>query len=88
VHALSRVSDFPAPTVGSNGLPSFGPTFNVNGGAPVFNAAQPVCKKDLPDIGAPIRPPRRRRPMRRRSSTPRACDQTGCLTSLIPTVKD
>jgi hypothetical protein len=44
------VSDFPDPTVGSNGLPNFGPTPNVNGGAPVFNAAQRVCKKNLPDL--------------------------------------
>lgn len=45
------VTEFPDPTVGSNGLPSFGPTLNVNGGAPVYDAAQRVCKQDLPDIG-------------------------------------
>jgi hypothetical protein len=44
------VTDFPDPTVGSNGLPSFGPTPNVNGGAPVYNAAQRLCKKELPSI--------------------------------------
>jgi hypothetical protein len=44
------VSEFPDPTVGSNGLPSFGPTLNVNGGAPVFNAAHRVCKQDLPSL--------------------------------------
>lgn len=45
------VSDFRDPTIGSNGLPSFGPTLNVNGGAPVYNAAQQACKHDLPNIG-------------------------------------
>ena len=44
------VSDFPDPTIGSNGLPSFGPVLNVNGGAPVYNAAQRVCKQELPSI--------------------------------------
>jgi len=42
------VTEFPDPTIGSNGLPSFGPTINVNGGAPVYDAAQQACKKDLP----------------------------------------
>jgi hypothetical protein len=45
------VSDFPDPTIGSNGLPSFGPTLNVNGGAPVYKPAQQACKHDLPSIG-------------------------------------
>ena len=45
------VTEFPNPTIGSNGLPSFGPTLNVNGGAPVYNAADQACKHDLPDIG-------------------------------------
>ncbi|MGH2873560.1 MAG: hypothetical protein ACRDL5_14005 [Solirubrobacteraceae bacterium] len=45
------VTEFPDPTVGSNGLPSFGPTEKVQGGAPVYNAAQRVCKKDLPSLG-------------------------------------
>jgi hypothetical protein len=45
------VTEFPDPTVGSNGLPSWGPTPNVTGGAPAFKAAQQVCKKDLPNIG-------------------------------------
>jgi hypothetical protein len=45
------VREFPDPTVASNGLPSFGPTLNVNGGAPVYNAARQVCKKELPSIG-------------------------------------
>ncbi len=44
------VSEFPDPTVGSNGLPSFGPTLNVTGGAPVYNAAQRICKKELPSL--------------------------------------
>ena len=44
------VTDFPDPTVGSNGLPSWGPTPNVNGGAPAYEAAQQVCKKDLPSL--------------------------------------
>jgi hypothetical protein len=45
------VTDFPDPTVGSNGLPSWGPTPNVNGGAPAYNAAQQACKKGLPSLG-------------------------------------
>jgi hypothetical protein len=44
------VTEFPDPTIGSNGLPSWGPTPNVNGGAPAYNAAQQVCKKDLPSL--------------------------------------
>jgi hypothetical protein len=44
------VSEFPDPTVGSNGLPSFGPTENVQGGAPVYNAAQQACKNELPSL--------------------------------------
>jgi len=42
------VTEFPDPTIGSNGAPSFGPTPNVNGGAPVYNAAERACQKDLP----------------------------------------
>jgi len=45
------VTEFPDPTIGSNGLPSFGPTLNVKGGAPVYNAARQACKHDLPNIG-------------------------------------
>jgi hypothetical protein len=44
------VTEFPDPTVGSNGLPSFGPTLNVTGGAPAYNAADRACKKDLPSL--------------------------------------
>jgi hypothetical protein len=47
--------DFPDPTVGSNGLPSF----NINGSAngdlnpqsSQWKAAQSACKSDLPDLG-------------------------------------
>ena len=45
------VSGFPDPTIGSNGLPSFGPTPNVNGGAPAYKAARQACKNDLPSLG-------------------------------------
>jgi hypothetical protein len=44
------VTEFPDPTIGSNGLPSWGPTPNVKGGAPAYKAAQRVCKKDLPSL--------------------------------------
>jgi len=46
------VSDFPDPTVGSNGLPTWGP-INTQSRAEqaAQRAAQPVCKKDLPNIG-------------------------------------
>jgi hypothetical protein len=49
------VSDFPDPTVGSNGLPSWtssgtqAPADQPQ--APAYRAAQRVCKKDLPNIG-------------------------------------
>ncbi len=45
------VTDFPDPTVGSNGLPSW--TFdagNVSPQSPAFRAAHQVCKEDLPDL--------------------------------------
>ena len=45
------VSDFPDPTIGSNGLPSW--TFdagNVSPQSPAFRAAHQVCKKDLPSL--------------------------------------
>ena len=45
------VNDFPDPTIGSNGLPSW--TFdagNVSPQSPAFRAAHQVCKKDLPDL--------------------------------------
>jgi hypothetical protein len=45
------VTDFPDPTVGSNGLPSW--TFDadtVSPQSPAFRAAHQVCKKDLPDL--------------------------------------
>jgi hypothetical protein len=45
------VTEFPDPTIGSNGLPSWGPTPNVSGGAPAYKAAQQVCRKDLPSLG-------------------------------------
>jgi hypothetical protein len=50
------VTEFPDPTVGSNGLPNFGPTLNVNGGAPVYNAAGRACKKDSLSSLAPHTP--------------------------------
>jgi hypothetical protein len=43
------VGDFPDPTIGSNGLPSW--TSSTNRPPPAFNAAQKTCKPDLPDIG-------------------------------------
>lgn len=49
------LTDFPDPTVGSNGLPSWtinaGPTSDLNPQSPAYRAAQQVCKKDLPDLG-------------------------------------
>ncbi len=42
------LTDFPDPTVGSNGLPNWS---GVSNQAPAFKSAQQVCKKDLPDIG-------------------------------------
>ncbi len=42
------LTDFPDPTVGSNGLPSW---FGARNQAPAYKAADQVCKKDLPDIG-------------------------------------
>jgi len=42
------VSDFPDPTLGSNGLPSWS---GVSNQAPAYVAAHQVCKKDLPGLG-------------------------------------
>jgi hypothetical protein len=42
------LTDFPDPTVGSNGLPSWS---GVSNQAPAYKAAQQVSKQDLPDIG-------------------------------------
>ncbi len=45
------VSDFPDPTVGSNGLPNWGPVITESSAEQAAQrAAQPVCKKDLPDL--------------------------------------
>lgn len=43
------VSDFPDPTVGSNGLPSW--TSSTSRPSPAYKGAQQVCKNDLPSIG-------------------------------------
>jgi hypothetical protein len=46
------VSGFPDPTVGSNGLPSWGPiTTESPAEQAAQKAAQPVCRKGLPNIG-------------------------------------
>lgn len=42
------LTDFPDPTVGSNGLPNWSGVDNL---APAYEAADKVCKQDLPDIG-------------------------------------
>jgi hypothetical protein len=42
------LTDFPDPTLGSNGLPNWS---GVDQQAPAYKAAQHVCKRDLPDIG-------------------------------------
>jgi len=52
VHALSRGPRFPDPTVGSNGLPTWGPIITQSPAEQAAQqAAQPVCKKDLPSLG-------------------------------------
>ncbi len=43
------VSDFPDPTLGSNGLPSF--TSNESRPPPAFQGARKVCGRDLPSLG-------------------------------------
>jgi hypothetical protein len=44
------VSDFPDPMVGSNGLPTWGPIITQSPAEQAAQrAAQPVCKKDLPN---------------------------------------
>jgi hypothetical protein len=49
-----ELSDFPDPTVGSNGLPNF--RMNVSGNSdldpnsPQYQAAHKACKKDLPNL--------------------------------------
>ncbi|MGA2014446.1 MAG: hypothetical protein ABSH51_28510 [Solirubrobacteraceae bacterium] len=42
------LTDFPDPTVGSNGLPNWS---GVSNRAPAYKAARAACKKDLPDLG-------------------------------------
>jgi hypothetical protein len=48
------VTDFPDPTIGSNGLPSWAanpndPNSSVD--SPGFRAAKQACKQDLPELG-------------------------------------
>jgi hypothetical protein len=43
------VSDFPDPTIGSNGLPSW--ASSTTRPPPAYNAARLVCKHELPNIG-------------------------------------
>jgi hypothetical protein len=49
------LTDFPDPTVGSNGLPSFNinssGTSNLDPQSSQWEAAQAACKTDLPDLG-------------------------------------
>jgi hypothetical protein len=49
------ITDFPDPTVGSNGLPDFsinaGEKSDLNPQSPQFQAAQKACQKDLPNLG-------------------------------------
>jgi hypothetical protein len=47
------VPDFPDPTVGSNGLPSWNDSWseNAKAQAQALPAAQRACRKDLPEIG-------------------------------------
>jgi len=43
------VGDFPDPTLGSNGLPSF--RSSESRPPPAYRGAQKVCRKDLPSLG-------------------------------------
>jgi hypothetical protein len=47
------VPDFPDPTIGSNGLPSFNDSWSMNAKtqADALPAAQRACRKDLPQLG-------------------------------------
>ena len=49
------LTDFPDPTAGSNGLPSFSldasPTSDLDPQKPQYQAAQKACKNDLPNLG-------------------------------------
>ncbi|HWE14844.1 MAG TPA: hypothetical protein VG365_15075 [Solirubrobacteraceae bacterium] len=46
------VGDFPDPTIGSNGLPTWRPlTTDSPAEQAAQRAAEPVCKKDLPSLG-------------------------------------
>jgi hypothetical protein len=47
------VPDFPDPTIGSNGLPSWNNSWSSNAKtqAQALPAAQQACKKDLPNLG-------------------------------------
>jgi len=49
------LTDFPDPSAGSNGLPSFSlnasPTSDLDPQKPQYQAAQKGCKNDLPNLG-------------------------------------
>lgn len=47
------VPDYPDPTIGSNGLPTWAPSPNrdANTDSPAGHAAQRACRKDLPHLG-------------------------------------
>jgi hypothetical protein len=46
------VSDFPDPTIASNGLPTWRPlTTESQAEQAIQRAAEPVCRKDLPSLG-------------------------------------
>ena len=56
------VSDFPDPTVGTNGLPSFGPTDNVKAGRRCSTRLNRPARGTCP-ASRRARPPKRRRPI-------------------------
>lgn len=69
------VTDFPDPTIGSNGLP----TLTINAGdvdpqSPAFRAARQVCKQDLPNLGSQT-------PAERATATAAALRYATCMRS-------
>jgi hypothetical protein len=72
------VSDFPDPTVGPNGLPSF--SINASGNSDLdqnstqLQAAQKACKEDLPSLGL-------KTPAERASANAEALKYAECMRS-------
>ncbi|HUA45575.1 MAG TPA: hypothetical protein VMA77_10130 [Solirubrobacteraceae bacterium] len=77
--------DFPDPTVGSNGLPSWtlsARTVGANPQSPGFRAARQACGKDLPDLGLQT-------PVQKATANAEALKYASCMrTNGVPNFPD